>query len=190
MRRDELHHPVTSAFMHSGGDIKVVKTAQQIAMVMLAILMSVSCLTVPALSDEQIDPVRLEGVWFTCEFARRQSPPRDNCMMLDDEGFSVSDGRVRYLRMQGSDETDCKGSKKGQCFSSQLPEITVTDRPVGKIRLEDNLLFVRYMACTQKFHLTDHKDYVAVIPDEKKCFWATKRHFYVTLYKGKVTITK
>ena len=45
-----------------------------------------------ALADETA--LRLEGVWFTCEFARSQTPPDDGCVMFDDEGFEVIDGQL------------------------------------------------------------------------------------------------
>ncbi|MGB0465690.1 MAG: hypothetical protein ACPGJG_06820, partial [Candidatus Puniceispirillaceae bacterium] len=59
-----------------------------------------------ALADETA--LRLEGVWFTCEFAQRQRPPDDECKMFDDEGFQLAEGRLRYIRMIGSTETACR----------------------------------------------------------------------------------
>ena len=62
-----------------------------------------------------------DGVWFTCEFAQRTNPPDDGCQMFDDEGFQVESGQFSYLRMKGSQETACRGNKKGQCFRADLP---------------------------------------------------------------------
>ena len=70
----------------------------------------------------------LEGVWFTCEFTQSQTPPDDDCQTFDDEGFRFSDGTATYLRMLGSEETNCKGGKKGQCFPRSTPEISVSTR--------------------------------------------------------------
>ena len=56
------------------------------------------------------------GIWFICEFAQRQRAPDDACQMFDDEGFQLADGRLSYLRITHSDETACRGDKKGQCF--------------------------------------------------------------------------
>ena len=140
--------------------------------------------TRPALADETA--LRLEGVWFTCEFAKSQTPPDDGCVMFDDEGFEVIDGQLSYLRNEWSDETACRGNKKGQCFSSDLPDIRVSVRPVGKIGIEDDAIFVSYMACTQKFGIHQKDGFVEVIPDKKSCFWAKKRHFYVSRYTGKL----
>jgi len=133
------------------------------------------------------EPLRLEGVWFTCEFARSQTPPDDKCAMFDDEGFEVTNGKLRYLRNKWSDETACRGNKKGQCFSSALPEIRVSVQPVGEIGIEDNAIFVSYLACTQKFNIDQQDGFVEVIPDKKRCFWAKDRHFYVSRYTGKLT---
>jgi len=133
------------------------------------------------------EPLRLEGVWFTCEFARSQTPPDDKCAMFDDEGFEVINGKLRYLRNKWSDETECRGNKKGQCFSSALPEIRVSVQPVGEIGIEDNAIFVSYLACTQKFNIDQQDGFVEVIPDKKRCFWAKDRHFYVSRYTGKLT---
>ncbi len=128
----------------------------------------------------------LEGVWFTCEFAKRTSPPEDNCVMFDDEGFLVEQGRVAYLRNLLSDESACKGNKKGQCFKAATASITVSRRPIGPVHAQENQLLVRFMGCTQRFDLQQEKHYFSVTPAENKCYWATKRHFYVARYKGKV----
>lgn len=138
-----------------------------------------------ALADEKT--VKLQGVWFTCEFAKRTTPPEDGCKMLDDEGFEVVGDNLSYLRNKWSDETACKGAKQGQCFSSDERKIKVTRKKVGKIEIDDGVLKVKYLFCTQHFNLTQEEGYVAVKPAAKKCPWATKRHFYVTRYTGRIT---
>ena len=42
------------------------------------------------------------GTWFTCEFARSQTPPDDDCAMFDDEGFRFSNGRFTYCLLYTS----------------------------------------------------------------------------------------
>ena len=74
----------------------------------------------PAVADRLPD---LDGIWFTCEFTQSKTPPTDGCEMFDDEGFEARDGQISYLRMLGSQETGCKGQKKGQCFPASLPQI-------------------------------------------------------------------
>jgi hypothetical protein len=128
----------------------------------------------------------LEGVWFTCEFATRQGPPDDGCIMFDDEGFAVDNGNITYLRNIASDETRCRGNKIGQCFPANLQQITVSERPIGAARIEGQHLLVTYLGCTQKFDLRPEADYVSVIPAQDKCVWMRKRHFYVAPFKGKL----
>jgi len=73
--------------------------------------------SIPANAKEVTPLPPLEGVWFTCEFATRQGPPDDGCIMFDDEGFAVEDGNITYLRNIASEETACRGNKAGNyCF--------------------------------------------------------------------------
>ena len=72
-----------------------------------AILMLMS-FAVAASDNHRLPP--LEGVWFTCEFATRQGPPDDGCMMFDDEGFVVNGGKITYLRNIVFDDTQCRGN--------------------------------------------------------------------------------
>ena len=148
-----------------------------------AILMLMS-FAVAASDNHRLPP--LEGVWFTCEFATRQGPPDDGCMMFDDEGFVVNGGKITYLRNIASDETQCRGNKRGQCFLADLDHITVSERPIGAARIEGQQLLVSYLGCTQKFDLKPEADYVSVIPAQDKCVWTRKRHFYVAPFKGKL----
>ena len=139
---------------------------------------------VAASENHRLPP--LEGVWFTCEFATRQGPPDDGCIMFDDEGFAVDSGNITYLRNIASDETRCRGNKIGQCFPANLQQITVSERPIGAARIEGQHLLVTYLGCTQIFDLRPEADYVSVIPAQDKCVWMRKRHFYVAPFKGKL----
>ena len=127
-----------------------------------------------------------DGVWFTCEFAQRANPPDDDCIMFDDEGFRVEENLFTYLRVKGSEETACRGNKKGQCFHSDTPKISVTKRRIGKIDIGPGWLKVRYLGCSQLYHVKAFDTFYEAIPDEKKCIWANKRQFYVARYKGEV----
>ena len=127
-----------------------------------------------------------DGVWFTCEFAQRTTPPDDGCQMFDDEGFHVDGNIFTYLRVKGSEEKACRGNKKGQCFRSSLEQISVTKRRIGKIDIGPGWIRVRYLGCTQLYHLHAFDDFHEAIPDAKKCFWANKRQFYVARYTGTV----
>ena len=158
-----------------------------IFLVLLLASLSASPTRVTA-SDFNVDGEDWPGFWFTCEFANRQRPPDDSCRMFDDEGFQLAEGRLRYIRITESDEIRCRGQKKGQCFAADRPEITITRSDRGKLSLGKNQFKVRYFGCTQIYYFADRADYREIWPDQKRCFWASKRRFYIAPYKGKVTI--
>ena len=130
------------------------------------------------------------GFWFSCEFARSQVAPNDNCKMFDDEGFQLAEGRLRYIRIIGSTETGCRGKKKGQCFSSSEPAISISRTDRGKLTLGKKQFKVRYFGCTQIFYFADTPTYREIWPDEKRCFWAGTRRFYIAPFRGRVTIVE
>ena len=39
----------------------------------------------------------LDGIWFICEYSVSNSPPDDNCEMLDNDGFLVEKGLISHL---------------------------------------------------------------------------------------------
>ncbi len=127
------------------------------------------------------------GNWFTCEFAKSQSPPYDDCQMFDDEGFRFDKGRFTYIRITESDETACKGEKKGQCFRRDRPAIEITSDDRGKLGFGKTTITVRYLGCSQLFHFSDKVSWREIKPDADRCWWARKRHFYIARYDGNVT---
>ena len=130
--------------------------------------------------------VSWQGVWFSCEFAQRQRAPDDGCAMFDDEGFSFEDGKLSYVRMQGSTEEGCRGNKIGQCFKRDSTAISVTSKDIGKARIEDDRLIVRYWGCEQSYRLFEGADYMTVKPLGKSCLWSQERHFYIAPFTGRV----
>ena len=128
----------------------------------------------------------LEGVWFTCEFTQSQTPPDDDCQTFDDEGFRFSDGTATYLRMLGSEETNCKGGKQGQCFPRSTPEISVSTRSLGKITYGQDWIDIHYLFCTQRFYTKASEHFITLIPNEPRCLWAGKRHFYIAPFTGTI----
>ena len=124
------------------------------------------------------------GIWFTCEFAQRQRAPDDGCQMFDDEGFQLADGRLSYLRITHSDETACRGGKKGQCFRRDRASITVIKSDRGRLTLRENQFDVKFLGCTQTFYFTDTQIYREIWPDDDRCFWASKRRFYIAQFHG------
>ncbi len=124
------------------------------------------------------------GIWFTCEFAQRQRAPDDECQMFDDEGFQLADGRLSYLRITHSDETACRGDKKGQCFRRDRANITITKTDRGRLTLRENQFDVKFLGCTQTFYFADTANYREMWPDDDRCFWASKRRFYIAPFDG------
>ena len=124
------------------------------------------------------------GIWFTCEFAQRQRAPDDGCQMFDDEGFQLADGRLSYLRITHSDETACRGDKKGQCFRRDRANITITKTDRGRLTLRENQFDVKFLGCTQTFYFADTANYREMWPDDDRCFWASKRRFYIAPFNG------
>ena len=130
------------------------------------------------------------GIWFICEFAQRQRAPDDACQMFDDEGFQLADGRLSYLRITQSDETACRGDKKGQCFRRDRPEITITKTNRGRLTLRENQFDVKFLGCTQTFYFADTEHYREMWPDDERCFWASKRRFYIAPFDGIYSFAK
>ena len=130
------------------------------------------------------------GIWFVCEFAQHQRPPDDACQMFDDEGFQLADGQLSYLRITQSDESACRGDKKGQCFRRDRPEITVTKKTRGKLTLRENQFEVKFLGCSQTFYFADAKHYREMWPDDDRCFWASKRRFYIAPFYGIYSFAK
>ena len=124
------------------------------------------------------------GIWFICEFAQRQRAPDDACQMFDDEGFQLADGRLSYLRITQSDETACRGGKKGQCFRRDRASITITKTDRGRLTLRENQFDVKFLGCTQTFYFADTAHYREMWPDDDRCFWASKRRFYIAPFDG------
>jgi hypothetical protein len=130
------------------------------------------------------------GTWFTCEFAKSQSAPHEDCAMFDDEGFRFEDQRLTYIRVIDSDETACRGEKVGQCFARDRSAVTIQTQDRGELKLGDKWITVRYFGCTQKFSFVDTAHYREIIPTKDRCFWAQKRHFYIARYDGDVQIAE
>ena len=147
-------------------------------------------LSTPVLATNEELAAVWAGDWFTCEFAKSQSPPHEGCAMFDDEGFRFSDGRFTYIRITESAETECRGAKVGQCFRRDRPAIEITTKDRGKLEFGTSTIKVRYLGCTQLFHFSDKPDYREISPDEDRCWWARKRHFYIATYQGDVTVKK
>ena len=91
------------------------------------------------------------------------------------------------MRITESDETACRGKKVGQCFRRDRPTITISTSDRGKLDLGPERIMVKYLFCTQTFYFKDTEHYREIWPDEDRCFWARKRHFYIARYDGEIT---
>lgn len=130
-----------------------------------------------------------DGLWFECEYSGRQAPPRDDCALLDDDGFFFETGKVTYMKVLDSDEEKaCKKERKGQCFWADTPSITVSAGRKGNAEFTENSIGLRFMACTQIFHTSPIKNYIEARPDEDRCFWAGEKYFYLRKYNGIINI--
>ncbi|ADE39571.1 metal dependent phosphohydrolase [Candidatus Puniceispirillum marinum IMCC1322] len=127
-----------------------------------------------------------QGVWFSCEFAQRQRAPDDGCKMFDDEGFTFTNGRLKYVRITESDETACRGEKVGQCFRRDRSAIAITSQDRGQLKMNSASFTVRFLGCKQLFYFNDTPDFREIWPDEDRCFWASKRRFYIAPFAGNV----
>ena len=126
-----------------------------------------------------------DGPWFECEFAGRSSPPGDACSMLDDDGFLFSDGRVTYIKVLGSGEADgCKKQRPGQCFRADEDRISVSVNRTGRAEFTLDTLGIRFLGCTQIFHVTEMGAFLEARPDDKRCIWAGDKRFYLRRYEG------
>ena len=133
---------------------------------------------------------KLDGAWFECEFSSKTSQPTDNCEMLDNDGFIFSNNIAAHISVIDSQETNCKKNKIGQCFQSNISFITVRQGRKDKVKFEDSKLILTFLGYGQVFYLTSKIDYIQAKPDAKKCFWASKKIFYLKKYNGKLIFKK
>ena len=186
-----LRHPPRSRL--SGSQIGTAVLAGWMVYAMLGLLgiLGASLLTSSARASGFGAPDnQWPGIWFICEFAQRQRAPDDACQMFDDEGFQLADGQLSYLRITQSDETACRGDKKGQCFRRDRPEITITKTSRGRLTLRENQFDVKFLGCNQTFYFADTEHYREMWPDDDRCFWASKRRFYIAPFDGIYSFAK
>ena len=157
----------------------------KIKLLLFCILVLTSILNSKAFAVE-----KLEGAWFECEFSGKTSIPTDNCKMLDNDGFIFSKNIATHISVINSQETQCKKNKIGQCFPSEISFVNVRKGRQDKVDFRDSKLILTFLGCNQLFHLKNKIDYVQASPDNKKCFWAGKKVFYLKKYDGKLLFKK
>ena len=132
----------------------------------------------------------LNGYWFECEFSEKTDPPKDECEMLDDDGFNFKEDVAINIKNISSKETKCKKNKIGQCFKSNTKSINVTVGRSDQVKFQDSNLILTFLGCSQKFKLKNYTNFIEAMPYKKKCFWTGKKHFYLKKYNGLVNITE
>ena len=130
----------------------------------------------------------LNGLWFICEFSISNSPPDDQCEMLDNDGFLVDEGEISHLKIKNSQQEGCRGNRKGHCFINGTLGLKAKKRKIGDFIIGSDWVEVDYLSCTQKFWFEQHKYYWHGWPDDKKCFWTRDKEFYVQRYTGEIFI--
>ncbi|MCE2516554.1 MAG: hypothetical protein J4F41_01705 [Alphaproteobacteria bacterium] len=143
----------------------------------------------PALAADDTGNSSWDGLWFECEYSGKNAPPRDDCAMLDDDGFMFDGNNVTYMKVINSPEADdCKKKRKGQCFKATQPAITVIPGRNGSAEFTPNSIGLTYLLCTQIFHTSALNGYIEARPDDDRCFWAGEKYFYLRRYEGAITI--
>ena len=150
--------------------------------------MLATLLAIPAsLAADQAAQEFWNGPWFFCEFSGRTSPPEDGCAMVDDDGFLFSSGKATYIKVMDSPETDsCHKQRHGQCFRPDEPRISVSEGRSGRAEFTMDTLGIRFLGCTQTYHVSDMGAFLEARPDDERCIWAGERRFYLRRYEGEI----
>ena len=130
--------------------------------------------------------MRIDGNWFSCEFAHSQIPPNDGCQMLDDDGFIVSRGKIIHIKVTNSPEINCRHERKGQCFKRDMDRIVVEKDPVGDIRPTAGGFAITYWGCTQEYAMHKRDGYFEVAPSGDRCLWTREKRYFITRYQGRL----
>ena len=146
----------------------------------------VASLMVMSVQDASAAPLNIDGDWFSCEYAHSRIPPEDDCRMLDDDGFRVSNGRIEHIKVKDSRELNCRHRRKGQCFLRDREKIVVSRDPLGPIRATEVGFSVTYWGCSQDYVMTDRGNFVEIVPAGRHCLWTKDKHYYVARYRGEV----
>ena len=87
----------------------------------------------------------LKDYWFECEFSEKTTPPKDQCEMLDDDGFIFKENAAMYIKNISSKETNCKKNKIGQCFRSNTKSINVKVGRLDQVKFQDSHLILTFL---------------------------------------------
>ena len=161
------------------------------ARVMLKITALVFAALFTAPNVLQADEINIsDGIWFRCEYAHSQIPPEDNCRMLDDDGFQVIKGIVHHVKINNSEETNCRHIRVGNCFLRNHAGLEAWRTEIGPIDLSAKSADVTWLGCTQNYSLTKHATYVDIEPIGALCWWTPDKHYFVTRFGGPIKIVE
>ncbi|MBC8267878.1 MAG: hypothetical protein H8E36_03930 [Rhodospirillaceae bacterium] len=132
----------------------------------------------------------VEGNWFSCEFAHSQIPPNDGCLMLDDDGFMVSNGQIDHVKVIDSREQGCRHQRLGQCFERNRDKVVVSRDNLGPIRATAEGFAITYWGCTQDYRMVPRAGYFEITPTSSKCLWTRDKRYFVYRYRGKLEVNK
>jgi hypothetical protein len=141
-----------------------------------------------AASSKQLMDV--EGNWFSCEFAHSQIPPDDGCLLLDDDGFMVSNGQIAYVKVIDSREQGCRHQRLGQCFMRNRDKIVARRKNLGPIKATIEGFAITYWGCTQNYKMIRRADYFEITPTSSNCLWTRDKRYFVFRYRGNLEVKK
>ena len=130
------------------------------------------------------DLIKLDGLWFTCEYAHSKIPPPDECKTLDDDGFLVQNNQAWHMKVQDGDQDGCRGDRKGNCFKRTRQNVTVKKKKIGAAKLTNKGAIIEYMWCGQPYEIKHGEFFSEVRPIEPMCAWTSKKTYYVARWPG------
>lgn len=136
------------------------------------------------------EKIRLDGLWFTCEYAHSQIPPSDNCAILDDDGFLVEGDFVWHMKVQDGDAEGCRGNRAGNCFQRERKVLTAKKKKIGQAVRTEKGAIIEYMWCGQPYEITHGAYFSQVKPVEPMCPWTSKKTYYVSQWNGQMNVVE
>ena len=130
----------------------------------------------------------LNGYWFECEFSGKKTPPTDICNMLDDDGFQIINGIVYRVKISNSKEAACRHNRVGNCFSRHQTGLFAERSELGPIKLSERKIHLTWLGCTQEYSIIKHSNYSEINPDSELCWWASRKHYFISRYVGDIQI--
>lgn len=132
--------------------------------------------------------MNLDGAWFSCEFAHSQIAPEDGCLMLDDDGFLVDGATVRHIKVRGSQETECRHNKSGNCFRRDIAGVIVKPDFTGTFQPTPEGFQISYWGCAQDYKMDRQDGFFKITPIDDLCYWTRNKSYFLARYSGTLEI--